>query len=146
MASGIAFSSLVLQAAEQTAHPSAVRAGGRVTPLRRYPACIQIGEQPRTFLPEEDAAGGGPGGRPAILSWQTWQQHFGGDAGVIGRAVELNNSRFTIVGVMPAGFRFPIQPQPTEVWISTALDNERPKGPGAIMLARGYRGCARSAG
>ena len=94
----------------------------------------------RTFLPEEDAAGGGPGGRPAILSWQTWQEHFGGDAGVIGRAVELNNSRFTIVGVMPAGFRFPIQPQPTEVWISTALDNERPAGPGAIMLARGYRG------
>jgi putative ABC transport system permease protein len=94
----------------------------------------------RTFLPEEDAAGGGPGGRPAILSWQTWQEHFGGDDGVIGRAVEFNDSRFTIVGVMPAGFRFPIQPQPTEVWISTALDNERPKGPGAIMLARGYRG------
>ena len=94
----------------------------------------------RTTLPEEDAAGGGPGGRPAILSWQAWQQHFGADDGVIGRAVELNNSRFTIVGVMPAGFRFPIQPQPTEVWISTALDNEREEGPGAIMLARGYRG------
>jgi putative ABC transport system permease protein len=93
----------------------------------------------RTFLPEEDAAGG-PGGRPAILSWQTWQEHFGGDAGVIGRAIDLNNARFTIVGVMPAGFRFPIQPQPTEVWISTALDNERPKGPGGIMVARGYRG------
>ncbi len=94
----------------------------------------------RTFLPEEDAAGGGPGGRPAILSWPTWQEQFGGAANVIGRVVEFNNSRFTIVGVMPAGFRFPIQPQPTEVWISTALDNERPKGPGAIMEARGYRG------
>ncbi len=94
----------------------------------------------RPFLPEEEAAGGGPGGRPAILAWQTWQDLFGGDAGVVGRAVELNNSRFTIVGVMPAGFRFPIQPQPTEVWISTALDNERPTGPGAIMSARGYRG------
>lgn len=94
----------------------------------------------RTFLPEEDAAGGGAGGRPAILGWQTWQEQFGGDGGVIGRAVDLNNSRFTIVGVMPAGFRFPIQPQSTEVWISTALDNERPKGPGGIMVARGYRG------
>ena len=94
----------------------------------------------RTFLPEEDAAGGGPSGRPVMLSWQTWQEHFGGDAGVIGRAIDLNNARFTIVGVMPAGFRFPIQPQPTEVWISTALDNERPKGPGGIMVARGYRG------
>jgi putative ABC transport system permease protein len=94
----------------------------------------------RTFLPEEDAAGGGASGRPAVLSWQTWQAHFGGDARVIGRVVDLNNSRFTIVGVMPAAFRFPIQAQSTEVWISTALDNERPKGPGSIMVARGYRG------
>jgi putative ABC transport system permease protein len=94
----------------------------------------------RTFLPEEDAAGGGAGGRPAILSWQCWQEQFGGDAGVIGRAVDFNNTRFTVVGVMPAGFTFPIRPQPTEVWISTALDNERPKGVGSIMEARGYRG------
>lgn len=94
----------------------------------------------RTFLAEEDAAGGGPGGRPAILSWQCWQEQFGGDASVIGRAVDINNARFTVVGVMPAGFKFPVQPQPTEVWVSTALDNERPKGPGAIMEARGYRG------
>jgi putative ABC transport system permease protein len=94
----------------------------------------------RTFLPEEDAAGGGRGGRPVILSWEVWQEHFGGDAGVVGRVVDLNDSRFTIVGVMPAGFRFPIQAQPSQVWITTALDNERPKSPGAIMEARGYRG------
>jgi putative ABC transport system permease protein len=94
----------------------------------------------RAFLPEEDAADGGPGGRPTILNFELWQEQFGGDAGVVGRAVDLNNSRFTIVGVMPAGFRFPIQPQPTQVWITTALDNERPEGPGAIMVARGYRG------
>ena len=94
----------------------------------------------RTFLAEEDAAGGGPGGRPAILSWHSWQERFGGDASVIGRAVDINNARFTVVGVMPAGFKFPVQAQPTEVWVSTALDNERPQGPGAIMEARGYRG------
>ena len=102
-----------------------------------------LGVQPvlgRAFLPEEDAAGGGPGGRPAILSFEVWQEQFGGDAGIVGRAVDLNNSRFIIVGVMPAGFKFPIQPQPTQVWITTALDNERPAGPGAIMAARGYRG------
>ena len=94
----------------------------------------------RTFLPEEDQAGGGPGGRAAILSWEVWHEHFGGDAGVVGRAVDFNNSRFTIVGVMPAGFRFPVQAQPSQLWITTALDNERPRGPGAIMEARGYRG------
>ena len=102
-----------------------------------------LGVQPalgRAFLPEEDAAGGGPGGRPALLSHEAWHEHFGGDAGVIGRAVDLNNNRFTIVGIMPQGFTFPIQAQPTQVWITTALDNERPTGPGAIMQARGYRG------
>ena len=66
------------------------------------------------------------------MSWQVWHEHFGGDPGVIGRAVDLNNSRFTIVGVMPAGFRFPIQAQPSQLWITTALDNERPESPGAI--------------
>lgn len=102
-----------------------------------------LGVQPvlgRAFLPEEDAAGGGPGGRPAILSFEAWQAQFGGDGRIVGRPVDLNNARFVIVGVMPAGSTFPIQPQPTQVWITTALDNERPAGPGAIMEARGYRG------
>jgi putative ABC transport system permease protein len=94
----------------------------------------------RNFLAEEDAAGGGRGGRPVILSWEVWQEHFGGDAGIVGRVVELNDSGFTVVGVMPARFRFPVQAQPSQLWITTALDNERPKGPGAIMVARGYRG------
>jgi len=94
----------------------------------------------RAFLPEEDKAGGGSEGRPAILSWECWQRLFAGDTAVIGRSIILNNKSFTVVGIMPAGFRFPIQAQPTEVWVSTALDNERPIGPGMIMVARGYRG------
>jgi putative ABC transport system permease protein len=94
----------------------------------------------RTFLPEEDKAGGGSAGRPAILSWECWQQRFAGDPAVVGRAVSLNNTSFTVVGVMPAGFRFPIQAQPTELWVSTALDYERKIGPIIIMAARGYSG------
>ena len=93
----------------------------------------------RTFLPEEDQAGGGSEGRPAILSWECWQQRFAGDPAMIGRTITLNNTAFTVVGVMPAGFRFPIQSQPTEVWVSTAIDYEK-KGPGSIMNERGYLG------
>jgi len=63
----------------------------------------------RTFLPEEDKAGGGSEGRPAILSWECWQQRFGGDRAVVGRAITLDKLSFTVIGVMPAGFRFPIQ-------------------------------------
>ena len=97
-----------------------------------------LGEQPvlgRAFLPEEDAAGGGPGGRPAILSFEVWQEQFGGDAGIVGRAVDLNNSRFIIVGVMPAGFRFPIQPQPT-----AGLDHHRTRQRAAGRPGRDHGG------
>jgi putative ABC transport system permease protein len=123
-----------------TGEREAVRLMGTVVTADLFPLLRVSPALGRSFLPEEDAAGGGPGGRPAIVSWECWQQHFGGDANVVGRAVDLNNSRFTIVGVMPAGFTFPIQPQPTEVWVTTALDNERPVNPGSIMIARGYLG------
>jgi putative ABC transport system permease protein len=93
----------------------------------------------RTFLAEEDNAGGGAQGYPAILSWDCWQQHFGGDASVIGRTINLSGNAYTVVGVMPAKFSFPVQAQPTEVWISPARDAEK-KGEGAIMVSRGYRG------
>jgi putative ABC transport system permease protein len=92
----------------------------------------------RVFLPEEDNPGGGSAGRPAILSWDCWQRYFGGDPAVVGRAVTLSDNTYTIVGVMPANFSFPVQTQPTEVWVSTALDAEK-TGQGAPMVARGYR-------
>jgi len=93
----------------------------------------------RTFLPEEDNAGGGRQGYPAILSWTCWQQYFAGDPATVGRTVNLGGNPYTVVGVMPAKFSFPIQTQPTDVWVSPALDAEK-KGDGAIMVARGYRG------
>src|SRR5215207_4324295 len=56
----------------------------------------------RVFLPEEDNPGGGSNGRPAVLSWDCWQRYFGGDPAVVGRAVALSGSTYTVVGVMPA--------------------------------------------
>jgi len=93
----------------------------------------------RTFLPEEDNAGGGGQGYPVMLSWACWQQHFGGDAAVVGRTIILSGNPYTVVGVMPAKFSFPVQAQPAEVWLSPARDAER-KGEGAIMVSRGYHG------
>ena len=54
----------------------------------------------RWFTPEEDQ----PGNHVVILSYDTWQAHFGGDPGVIGRAVRIDGEATTIVGVMPADF------------------------------------------
>jgi putative ABC transport system permease protein len=46
-------------------------------------------------------------GNPAILSYATWQQQFGGDELIIGRPVTLGTMTFDIVGILPAGFTFP---------------------------------------
>jgi hypothetical protein len=41
-----------------------------------------------------------------LLSYGLWQRRFGGDANIVGRAVTLSDEKVTIIGVMPAGFRW----------------------------------------
>src|SRR4029453_11907702 len=55
----------------------------------------------RTFTLEEDQANSA---RAAILSYGLWQRRFGADTAAIGRAIEINGTVHTIVGVMPSGF------------------------------------------
>ena len=65
----------------------------------------------RTFVAEDDRAGA-PG--TVLLGHGLWLDAFGGDAGVLGRKVLLDGEPFTVVGVMPRGFRFPTRE--TEYW------------------------------
>ncbi len=81
----------------------------------------------RTFLPEEDTPGATNGGHAVILSHRLWRQRFGGDAGVVGQTVQLDNKSWTVVGVMPVGFQFPVQAEPIELWTTIARDNEGEK-------------------
>ncbi len=64
----------------------------------------------REFSLEEDRPNG-PGA--AILSDGVWRRTFGADPAIVGRALTLRGEPYTIVGVMPAGFR---GDQPTDVW------------------------------
>ncbi len=64
----------------------------------------------REFLAEEDQMGGASVG---ILSHGYWTRRFGGDPGVVGRAIALDGRPTTIVGVMPASFRWL---SPVDVW------------------------------
>jgi putative ABC transport system permease protein len=45
--------------------------------------------------------------RSVILAYGLWQSQFGGEASVIGRSISLDGTPYTVIGVMPAHFRFP---------------------------------------
>ena len=57
----------------------------------------------RGFLPDEDQT---PGARlVCVLGYGEWQKRFGGDPSIVGRTITLNGAPFTVVGVMPKGFK-----------------------------------------
>jgi putative ABC transport system permease protein len=64
----------------------------------------------RLFTRDEEAAGKN---NVAVIGWGLWQRRFGG-ADVIGKTLEFDGRRMTIIGVMPQGFAFPAKA--TEFW------------------------------
>lgn len=51
----------------------------------------------------------------AMLSNEAWRRDFGSDPDVLGRSVQLDGSPYTIVGVLPPGFRLHLGPVPREI-------------------------------
>ncbi len=57
----------------------------------------------RTFRADENLT---PGSRPvAVLSWNSWQHRYAVDPNLVGKTVRINESEYTIVGIMPEGFQ-----------------------------------------
>jgi putative ABC transport system permease protein len=76
----------------------------------------------RDFLAEEDQPGRE---KVVIIGAGLWQRRFGSDSGVIGRTLRLSGEDFTVIGVMPGGFRLPDQRE-RELWTPIAFkENER---------------------
>jgi putative ABC transport system permease protein len=74
----------------------------------------------RVFLPEEDQ----PGGRDvALVTDAFWRNHLGADANVIGTSISIDGRSTTIVGVLPAAFRFPFVQVEPQVWLPRVFDN-----------------------
>ena len=69
----------------------------------------------RTFSDDEDQPG-----RDAVvvLSSGLWTRRFGSDPAAIGRVIHLNTQPYTVIGVMPREFRFPMD---AEIWMPLAL-------------------------
>ncbi|MGH9747198.1 MAG: ABC transporter permease [Candidatus Acidiferrales bacterium] len=106
--------------------PGSVNLTGREEPTRVRGGFVSanffrvVGVQPslgRGFQPGEDESGAA---RVIVINYSLWQGLLGGDPQVLGKPLTLNGQVFTIVGVMPQSFRFPIDY--VDTWIPAIND------------------------
>jgi predicted permease len=69
----------------------------------------------RTFLHGEDQLGHE---HEAVLTHAYWKSRFGGDRGIVGRQITLNDQAYTVVGVMGPDFMYPAWEQ--KLWVPLA--------------------------
>jgi predicted permease len=69
----------------------------------------------RAFLTDEDRAGAG---HVAVISDKLWRDRFSADEHIVGRSIMLDGESYTVVGVAPPGFSFPVS---SEVWAPFAV-------------------------
>jgi putative ABC transport system permease protein len=82
----------------------------------------------RTFTEAEEQSGRDG---VAIVSHGFWQRRFGGDPGLLGRTIQLNQRTYTVVGIMPVGFSYPV---PAELWTPLALTPEEKDDRSALSV------------
>ena len=81
----------------------------------------------RGFLPGE----GKPGSEPvALIGYDLWQQEFHGSPAAVGSVIRLDGQPRTIVGVMPDGFKFPIN---DELWVPAEPGTPQMSGWGFVF-------------
>src|SRR5579862_3772050 len=91
----------------------------------------------RTF---SDAENTDPQSSAVILSYDFWQRRFGGDPGIVGRAIQLNARANTVVGVMPPNFSMFIKERslagkPSDLWWSYVLPADARNAGGRYLEA-----------
>ncbi len=113
-----------------TAEPQHLDA--EVTSWDLLPALGIRPELGRGFVLDEEKRGS----NVILISHALWQSQFGSDRSVIGRSVNLSGQRFTIIGVMPASFRFPVNEPEIGLWTTLSVDND-PMDPHPATSNRG---------
>ncbi len=82
----------------------------------------------RAFLPEEQEPGKE---QEIILGHALWEQRYASDSHIVGKNIKVDGKTYTVVGVMAAGFDFPL---PAEAWTPLALDLKARLSRGARWL------------
>lgn len=62
------------------------------------------------------------GNRAVMLSFTFWQQEFGSAEDIVGKSIRMDGHNYTVAGVMPRDFRFPLENPTPVLWKSLADD------------------------
>ena len=73
----------------------------------------------RALLPDDDRPGAA---NVVLLGHRFWQDRFGGDSNILGRTITLDDRTVTVVGIVPADFRFIVD---GDIWEPLAVDPQR---------------------
>jgi len=74
----------------------------------------------RGFIPEEDKPS--ETGRVVVLSHRVFEKYFNSDPSILNQPLTLDGNNYTVVGVMPKSFQFPIQNDPIDLYTTIAGD------------------------
>ena len=90
---------------------SAVRVTPEVLPL--------LGVRPMIGRAFDSQVAADADARTAIIGFDLWHSHFGGDSGVVGTSLTLDGTPHVVIGVMPRQFRFPTED--VQLWVPFTL-------------------------
>ena len=95
----------------------AVHLDGEVVSWDLLPLLGVAPELGHGFRPEDEKLGT----RVVLISHALWVSQFGSDPSVVGRTIHLSGEAYTMVGVMPATFRFPVDAPKNDFWTTLAV-------------------------
>jgi putative ABC transport system permease protein len=101
-----------------------------------FPLLKTEAAQGRVFSAEEDTAADS---RVVVLSHRLWERRFGMDPSIVGRAVTLDGKPYTVIGVMPPSFQFPVGFSYNNRTYSDPIEVYMPIGPIVSQLDRSFR-------
>jgi predicted permease len=78
----------------------------------------------RDFLPEPVGSAVSKNADSVILSDTAWKAAYGGDPGILGKNVRINNKSYLVVAVMPPGIEIPFGPSFPQVWTTITLGDQ----------------------
>ncbi len=115
-----------------TGVPRAEHLDGQVVSWDLLPALGVDPELGRGFRAEEEKRGS----RVVLISHALWSSQFGLDKSIVGRGISLDGNLYTVIGVMPSSFRFPVDQQRNAFWTTLAVDDD-PSDPNPEVDNRG---------